>query len=134
VKPVDANGTRFPLPGPGCLAASLLAIALLCQPNPAAAADGKGASLTVSPVLRGDVDDRGAEPEVAPGGTLVLRGTRPVNPSPAPPNPGDRTQGAGVVTNGPAAPVGYAPGWDQRYDYSGLDWGPPGPVIGVVGR
>jgi len=133
VTPVDANGARFPLPGPGCLAASLLAIALLCQPNPAAAADGKGASLTISPVLRGDADDRGTEPEVAPGGTLVLRGTRAVNPAP-PPNPTDRTQAAAVVTNGPAAPVGYSAGWDQRYDYSGLNWGPPGAVMGVVGR
>jgi hypothetical protein len=133
VKPVDANGTRFPLPGPGCLAASLLAIALLCHPNPAAAADGKGASLTVSPVLRGDADDRGTEPEVASGGTLVLRGTRPVNPAP-PPNPTDRTQATAVVTNGPTAAVGYSTGWDQRYDYSGLNWGPPGPVMGVVGR
>jgi hypothetical protein len=132
MKPSDANGTRFSLYGLGCLAAGLLSITMFCQPNLAAAA-GKGGSAAVFPVIRGDPDDRSTEPEVAPGGTLVLRGTRPVNP--APPNPGDRGQGAGAVTYGSAAPVGYsAPGWDQRFDYSGLDWGPPGPVIGVVGR
>ena len=134
MKPSDANGTRLSLTGLGCLAAGLLSITMLCQPNLAAAADGKGASLTVSPVLRGDADDRGTEPEVAPGGTLVLRGTRPVNPAPPPPNPTDRTQATAVVTNGPTAAVGYSTGWDQRYDYSGLNWGPPGPVMGVVGR
>jgi hypothetical protein len=131
--PSGANGTRFTFNGVGCLAAVLLGIAVL-WPNLAAAADVKGGSLTVSPVLRGDADDRSTEPEVAPGGTLVLRGTRAANPSPAPPNPGDRTQGTGAVTNGPAAPVGYSTGWDQRYDYSGLNWGPPGPVMGIVGR
>ena len=131
--PLDPSGTRFSLYGLGCVAAGLLAIAMLCQPNPAAAADGKGANLPLSPVvrapvLRGDADDRSTEPEVAPGGTLVLRGARAANPSPAPPNPGDRTSATAPVTNGPAAAVGYSGGWDTRYDYRGLNWGPPAPA------
>ena len=46
---------------------------------------------------------------------------------------GGGPQGIGAVTNGPAAAAYAAPGWDQRFDYGGLDWGPPGPVIGVIG-
>src|SRR3954466_7574380 len=79
MKPSAANGTRFRLIGPGCLAAALLGIAVLWQPNIAAAADGKSGSLTILPVVvPGDAVDR-PTPEIAPGGTLVLRGTRPVN-------------------------------------------------------
>jgi hypothetical protein len=132
MKPSGANGTRFPLIGLGCLAAALLGTAVLCQANFAAAADdNRGAA--VFPVVPGNAVDRPV-PEVAPGGTLVLRGTRPVSPSPTPPNPGGGTPGIGAVANGPAAATYAAPGWDQRFDYSGLDWGPPGPVIGVVGQ
>jgi hypothetical protein len=132
MKPSGANGTRFPLIGLGCLAAALLGTAVLCQANFAAAADdSRGAA--VFPVVPGNAVDRPV-PEVAPGGTLVLRGTRPVSPSPTPPNPGGGTPGIGAVANGPAAAAYAAPGWDQRFDYSGLDWGPPGPVIGVVGQ
>jgi hypothetical protein len=142
MKPSAANGTRFRLIGPGGLAAALLGIAVLWQPNIAAAADGKSGSLTILPVVvPGDAVDR-PTPEVAPGGTLVLRGTRPVNLNTGnlntananQPNPGGGPQGIGAVTNGPAAAAYAAPGWDQRFDYSGLDWGPPGPVIGVVGQ
>jgi hypothetical protein len=149
MKPSAANGTRFRLIGPGSLAAALLGIAVLWQPNIAAAADGKSGSLTILPVVvPGDAVDR-PRPEVAPGGTLVLRGTRPVNTNAGntnagntnagntnagnPPNSGGSIQGIGAVTNGPAAAAYAAPGWDQRFDYGGLDWGPPGPVIGVIG-
>jgi hypothetical protein len=139
MKPSAANRTRFRLIGPGCLAAALLGIVVLWQPNIAAAADGKSGSLTILPVVvPGDAVDR-PTPEVAPGGTLVLRGTRPVNTNAGnanagnPPNSGGSTQGIGAVANGPAAAAYAAPGWDQRFDYSGLDWGPPGPVIGVIG-
>ena len=141
MKPSAANGTRFRLIGPGGLAAALLGIAVLWQPNIAAAADGKSGSLTILPVVvPGDAVDR-PTPEVAPGGTLVLRGTRPVNLNTGnlntgnanQPNPGGGPQAIGAVTNGPAAAAYAAPGWDQRFDYSGLDWGPPGPVIGVIG-
>jgi hypothetical protein len=132
MKPSGANGTRFPLIGLGCLAAALLGTAVLCQANLAAAADdSRGAP--VFPVVPGNAVDRPV-PEVAPGGTLVLRGTRPVSPSPTPPNPGGGAPSIGAVANGPAAAAYSAPGWDQRFDYSGLDWGPPGPVIGVVGQ
>lgn len=132
MKPSGANGTRFPLIGLGRLAAALLGTAVLCQANLAAAADdSRGAA--VFPVVPGNAVDRPV-PEVAPGGTLVLRGTRPVSPSPTPPNPGGGAPGIGAVVNGPAAAAYSAPGWDQRFDYSGLDWGPPGPVIGVVGQ
>jgi hypothetical protein len=146
MKPSAANRTRFRLIGPGGLAAALLGIAVLWQPNIAAAADGKSGSLTILPVVvPGDAVDR-PTPEVAPGGTLVLRGTRPVNLNTGnlntgnlntgnanQPNPGGGPQAIGAVTNGPAAAAYAAPGWDQRFDYSGLDWGPPGPVIGVIG-
>jgi hypothetical protein len=151
MKPSGAKGTRLPLIGPGRLAAALLGIAVLWQPNIAAAADGKSGSLTILPVVvPGDAVDHPV-PEVAPGGTLVLRGTRPVNLNAGnlnagnlntgnanagnanQPNPGGGPQGIGAVTNGPAAAAYAAPGWDQRFDYSGLDWGPPGPVIGVIG-
>jgi len=130
--PSRANRTRFTLNGVGCLAAALLGIAVL-WPNLAAAAD-RGGSLTVLPVVvPGDAVDRPV-PEVAPGGTLVLRGTRPINTNNGnPPNAGGGTQGIGAVANGPAAAAYAAPGWDQRFDYNGLDWGPPGPPIGVIG-
>src|SRR5437762_8295402 len=132
MKPSGANGTRFSPHGLGCLAAALLGTAVLRQANLAAAADdSRGAA--VFPVVPGNAVDRPV-PEVAPGGTLVLRGTRPVSPSPTPPNPGGGAPGIGAVANGPAAAAYAAPGWDQRFDYSGLDWGPPGPVIGVVGQ
>jgi hypothetical protein len=140
MKPSAANGTRFRLIGPGCLAAALLGIAVPWEPNIAAAADGKSGSLTILPVVvPGDAVDR-PRPEVAPGGTLVLRGTRPVNTNAGNANAGNANQltgggpqGIGAVTNGPAAAAYAAPGWDQRFDYGGLDWGPPGPVIGVIG-
>jgi len=140
MKPSGANRTRFRLIGPGCLAATLLGFAVLWHPNIAAAADGKGGGLTVLPVVPGDAVDRPV-PEVAPGGTLILRGTRPVNLNTGnanagnanQPNPGGGPQGIGPAANGPAAAAYATPGWDQRFDYSGLDWGPPGPVIGVIG-
>src|SRR6185437_15586446 len=114
-------------------------VAVLWQPSVAAAADGKGGGFTVLPVVvPGDAVNRPV-PEVAPGGTLILRGTRPVNlyagnanADANLPNPGGGAQGIGAVTNGPAAVAYPAPGWDQRFDYSGLDWGPPGPVLGVI--
>src|SRR5436309_5264060 len=133
--PSGANGSRFTFNGLGCLAAALLGIAVL-WPNPAAAAD-KGGNLTVLPVVvPGDAVDRPV-PEVAPGGTLVLRGTRPVNASTGNANAGNGNAGNPPQANsgGGMPPVaGYvAPGWDPRFDYSGLDWGPPGPVLGVIG-
>src|SRR5258707_15231380 len=98
MKPSGANGTRFPLIGLGCLAAALLGTAVLCQANLAAAADdSRGAA--VFPVVPGNAVDRPV-PEVAPGGTLVLRGTRPVSPSPTPPNPGGGAPGIGAEANG----------------------------------
>lgn len=135
-----ANRTRFTRNGPGCLAAALLGIAVLWQPEIAVAANGKGGSITVLPVVvPGDAVDRSL-PEVAPGGTLILRGTRPVSTNAGNANAGNANQsnpgggplGIGAVTNGPAAAY-PTPGWDQRFDYSGLDWGPPGPGIGVIG-
>ena len=130
MRPSDADGTRFSLYRLGCLAAGLLSLSMLCQPNLAAAADGKGPGVAVLPVVPGNAVDR-PPPEVAPGGTLVLRGTRPDNanagnPNSAPPIPGSTP---GIARSAADPPPGS--GWDQRFDYSGLDWGPPGPVIGA---
>ena len=128
--PSGADRTRFIPKHAGCFTAALLGIAVL-WPNLAAAAD-KGGSPTILPlVVPGDAVDR-PTPEVAPGGTLVLRGTRPVNTNAGNGNAGNPPQ----ANPGGGAPTvaGYvAPGWDQRFDYSGLDWGPPGPVIGLTG-
>src|SRR3954453_15904068 len=116
MKPSAANGTRFRLIGPGGLEAALLGIAVLWQPNVAAAADGKGGTLTILPVMPGDTVDR-PRPEVAPGGTLVLRGTRPISTNAGNANAGNANQltgggpqGIGAVTNGPAAAAYAAPG------------------------
>jgi len=130
VKSSDAHGTRYSLHGLGCFAAVLLGIAVLFQPN-LAAADGKNRGAAIFPV-HGNAVDRNL-PEVAPGGTLVLRGTRPDNPNPAQPNPGEGAQGGGAEASGPSDWVYSSRGWDERFDYSGLDWAPPGPVIGVLG-
>ena len=109
---LPAYGPPSRISGIARLSAVLLAIALLSQPNVADAADNKGGDTAIA-VVRGPTSDVREMPEVAPGGGVVLRGTRPVNPSQQP----ARDRG-GQATN-----VGFSPrtflgsGWDIRYDF-----------------
>ena len=129
--PSRASGTHSLITGLGFLTTGLMAIAMLAQTSLAVAADSKG-GITVLSVARDDPADRPATTEVAPGGTVVMRGTRPVNANTANPNPGQPNPAQGGQGVGPAAGSVYSgPGWDHRFDYSGLDWAGPFPVIGV---
>ena len=115
---LPACGPPSRISGFARLSAVLLGIALLSQPNLADAADGKGGDTTIS-VVRGPTSDVREMPEVTPGGGVVLRGTRLVNPSQ---QPADR---GGQATN-----VGFSPrpflgfGWDTGYDFGGLNYVP----------
>ena len=119
--------------GLGYLAAGLLA-AMLCQPSLAAAADRSASGDIALPVVRGPSSDRPEAPEVSPGGTLVLRGTRPVSPSAGNPNAGRPYPAASeAAANGPAGPLDTAPGWDRRFDTGGLDTSAAPSMIGPLG-
>jgi hypothetical protein len=90
------------------------------------------------PVVRGPSVDPRELPELSPGGTVVLRGTRPVssnpnagNPNAGPPYPGGSEENAAAAANRPAGPINAAPGWDRQFDMGGLDAAPP--AIGPIG-
>jgi hypothetical protein len=85
----------------GCLTAALLGIASLC--TPAIAAEAVAPAIVVSP--------SGASTEIAPGGTVVLRGSPPPQPTPV-----ART----VPTATLPGPV-RVEGWDDYFDTSGID-------------
>ena len=113
------------------LTAVLLGIAIISQPNLVDAADGKGGGATALSVMRGPGSDQSDLSEVPASGSVVLRGTRPSEPS-----PGEASEGyAGTNSafqQGPSNPylqrqnntfqLGplYGSGWDTRYDYRGL--------------
>src|SRR5215212_6623592 len=98
-------------PGYWSLTAALLAFAGLCDPSLATAADAKGgpaapmmmhrAGETASPAPRRVVVERRETRQVAQGGPVVLRGTRPANPNPAPMPPGASGEGIGSTSGGP---------------------------------
>jgi len=143
----------------GCFMATLLSLAVIYGAGPADAADGRHTRAeatrlhrTVLPA-RGDVVERRSliverrGPQIAAGGTVVLRGSR----SPAFPNlnpSGSSLNGAGYgASNNPQGPVllpgaGYGAslnprgavllpgaGWDRDLDYGGLDYGGSAPLV-----
>ena len=125
-----AQGASSRISGLACLTAVLLGIAIIPQPNLADAADGKGGDATALSVMRGAGSDRSDLSEVPAGGSVVLRGTRPSQPS-----PGEAGEAAtnNAVQQGPSNPYLqrqnntfqqgplYGSGWDTRYDYRGLN-------------
>jgi hypothetical protein len=116
----------------GYLTAGLAA--MLSQPFLASAADRSASGDIALPVVRGPSLDRRELPEMSPGGTLVLRGTRPVSPSAGNPNAGQPYPAASeVAANGPAGPLNSAPGWDRRFDTGGLDTSAAPSMIGPIG-
>jgi hypothetical protein len=136
VKPSCVKKARFPMTAVGCLTAVLLGLATLCQPSLANAADDSSAG---APVQSSRVEP-GASPEVATGGTIVLRGSRsavapntnPPSTSPAAPN----RNGEGYVSsnNAPAGALSPGVGWDRDLDVSGFDNGGREPLTGTMGR
>jgi hypothetical protein len=141
VKPSHLKTSRFPIARLGCLTAVLLGLATLCQPSLANAADDSSAGAHV----QSSRVEPGASPEVAAGGTIVLRGSRSaVAPNTNPPstnppntNPGaPNRNGEGYVSsnNAPAAALSPSVGWDRDLDVSGFDNGVPVPLTGTMGR
>jgi hypothetical protein len=123
-----AHRTGCPINRLACLAAILLGLATLTQPNLAAAAAGKGRGDTALPAARGPSSD-GREPARRPASeTVVLRGTLPTRPDAGPPPPGDSGDEYAAPDNEAFQPERpYGSGWDLQYDYSGLSgtyWGP----------
>ena len=152
MKPSRVKKARFPMTGVGCLTAVLLGIAVFCQPSLANAADGSSAAVQNSrldratlPMAGRGVVERRASPEVATGGTIVLRGSRSAvapntnPPTTNPPNTNPRApnlngEGYGSANNAPAAALLPSAGWDRDLDVGGLDYGGPVPLTGVMGR
>jgi hypothetical protein len=143
VKPSRINKARSRFTAVSASAAILLGLAILYGAGTASAADGRPtrtqasrADRTAMPMSpRGVIErrqliiERRGMPEVAPGGTVVLRGRR----SPATPNitpSGPNLNGAGYGAS--SAPVPILPpgaGWDRELDYRGLDYGGATPLV-----
>jgi len=135
VKASRANNARCRIAGLGYLATGLLA-AMLSQPILASAADRSASGDIALAVVRGPSLDQRESSEVSPGGTLVLRGTRPVSPSAGNPNAGQpypAASGTDAPANGPAGSLNTAPGWDRRFDTGGLDTSAAPSMIGPIG-
>src|SRR5437868_6901434 len=123
------------------VAAVLLGIAGLCDPTLATAAEAKGgpaapmmmhrAGEAAPAAPRRVVVERREIRQVAQGGPVVLRGTRPANPNPAPAPPGASGEGIGSTSGGPAGALPPGAGSDPTLDSSGLS--PPGGVL-LLGR
>jgi len=132
VKPSRANAARCRIARLGYLTAGLAA--MLSQPILASAADRSASGDIALPVVRGPSLDQRESSEVSPGGTLVLRGTRPVSPSAGNPNAGPPYPAASeAAANGPAGPLNATPGWDRRFDTGGLDTSAAPSMIGPIG-
>jgi hypothetical protein len=131
VRPAHFDEVRSWIASRGCLVAALLAIAGLCGPNVAAAADAGGDGVhrfnsdradpaPPTAARRGDLAPR---PEVL-SGVVVLRGSRPANPPPNPnigePSPSEGGEGYGSSVN--ALPPGVIDfGNVGGFDFSGLN-------------
>ena len=113
MKPSRVHGGSRRIEGRGRLTAVLLGIAGLCDPSLAGAAD----VLTAAPPS--NIESPGS-PEIAAGGTVVLRGSRP---KPSPGLPAFEGSGTGYQStgNGPASALPPRLGWDRDYDTSGFD-------------
>ena len=127
MKPSRPNGAPGRTAALGCLAPGLLGIVMLAQPNLAAAADSRG-DVALS-VVRGPSSERREMPEVASGGAVVLRGTRPVYLNASQSASG---QGGGAVGNREAGLAANS-GWDRDFDIGGLNYSTPYPLVGVIG-
>ena len=107
-----------------CLPAAAIGIATLCGPNNATAADAPPASFSKdsvpAPGSRSVIIEHRALPEVAPGGTIVLRGSRSFGSTIAQPGTGGNGQGYGS-SNAPAGTLPPGAGGDRSLDASGLD-------------
>jgi hypothetical protein len=137
VKPSRTNPAHSRTAGLRYLAAGLL-VAMLSQPALASAADRSDRGDITLPVVRSPSLDQRELPEVSPGGTVVLRGTRAANPNAGNPNagqpyPGGSEADAAAAANGPAAPLNATPGWDRQFDRGGLDTSAAPPMIGTIG-
>jgi hypothetical protein len=113
----------------GCLIAAVLSIAAPPVPHSAAAADSRDVAVriqeaqlspAIAPQTRSVTVERRALPEVAPGGTVVLRGSRTVSPNAGPPNLGGSGEGYGS-SNAPAGAPPAGAGIDPSLDASGFD-------------
>ena len=132
MEPYRAQRASPRISGLACLTAVLLGIAIIPQPNLADAADGKGGDATALSVMRGAGSDRSDLSEVPAGGSVVLRGTRPSQPSPGEAGEGNAATNS-AFQQGPSNPYQqrqnntfqqgplYGSGWDTRYDYRGLN-------------
>jgi hypothetical protein len=126
VEPNRAQRASARISGLAFITAVLLGIAIIPQPNLADAADGKGGDATALSVMRGPGSDLPA------GGSVVLRGTRPSQPSPGEAGEGNAATNS-AFQQGPSNPYQqrqnntfqqgplYGSGWDTRYDYRGLN-------------
>ena len=142
MKASRANTARCRITGLGYLAAGLM-VAMLSQPGFASAADRKARGDTALSVVRGPSVDQRELPELSPGGTVVLRGSRSVSPNAGNPNAGNSTAGqrypaaseadAAAAAAGPAGPLNAAPGWDRQFDMGGLDTSAAPPMFGPIG-
>jgi hypothetical protein len=137
VRPPRLNRANSRISGWRCLAAILVGIAGLCDPNFAVAADARGGGVP----QRFDVDpaDRTVPPaarraEIPPGGVVVLRGSRPVYPNLGPPPFGVNGEGYGSTANGSAdiGPTPYTADWGNvgGFDFSGLSPPAGGIILG----
>jgi len=91
----------------------LLSTAVLSQPTIAQAADGDTTTTVAMPPA-----DTGLR-EPSSGGSVILRGTRPVSPAPTQaPNVGNQEASPTYMGWRPDQRIG--PGWSTDYDWGGL--------------
>jgi hypothetical protein len=119
-----AHRARSPVSGLAYLAASLMGIAVLCQPSLASAAGRKAGGDTALSAVRGPsfVRRELPEPGLSAGGPVVLRGTRPTRPNAGQPRQGEAGEGYTAPGNEAFQPGPLCgSGWDAEYDFSGLN-------------
>jgi len=112
VEPSRAEKARQRL---AVLGAFLLGVAMLAQPTITVAADGDTATVAMPP----PASDTGVR-EPSSGGSVIIRGTRPVSPA-AEQSP-ERNRTPPYMGFQPA-PV-YGSGWNTEYNYNGLSYAP----------
>jgi hypothetical protein len=118
VEPFRAGGTRAGISGLACLTAVLMGIIAACQLSVGNAAE-PAASGTAVVAVPGPASDRSLSPALSDTGPVVFRGTRPASPK-----VGQPVSGAGNANVGfrPVSP--YGSGWNNDYDFGGLNYSP----------
>ena len=101
------------------LVSALLCVVVLSQPVATKAAD-QGDATTTGVVMPGP--DPGLR-EPSSGGSVVLRGTRPVTPAAAE-APNERNQPLASPYMGWIPATQYFSGWNPEYDWGGLSYTP----------